>query len=72
VPEAPGLEGRSRHLELFGGLPLREALSAQLPVPLKEVCAFESIPAWLATMGALWHVLDGGSHNDLLYQSLAL
>jgi hypothetical protein len=53
-------------------LTLGDALSAQLPVLLKEVCAFESIPAWLATMDALWHVLDGGSHSDLLYQSLAL
>src|SRR5499427_5352157 len=72
VPEAPGLQGSSRHLELFRGLPLGEALIAQLPVPLKEVCACESIPVWLATMGALWHGLDGGSHSDLLYQSLAL
>jgi hypothetical protein len=66
VPEAPGLQGGSGHLEFFGSLTLGDALSAQPPVLLKEVCAFESIPAWLATMVALWHVLDDGFHNDLL------
>ena len=71
MPHTPGLQGGSGHLEFFGGLTLGDALSAQLPVLLKEVRAFESIPAWLATMVDLWHVLDDGSHSDLLCQSLA-
>jgi hypothetical protein len=44
---------------------------AQRPVLLQEVCAFESIPAWLSTMVDVWHVLDDGSHHDLLCQSFA-
>jgi hypothetical protein len=71
VPEAPGLQGRSRNLELFGGLTFGEALDSQLPVRLKEVRAFEAIPAWLALRVALLLVLDDGSHSDLLWQSLA-
>src|SRR5262249_19790829 len=66
VPHAPGLQGGSGYLAFFGSLTLRDALSAQLPVLLKEVCAFESIPAWLATMGAWWHIVADGSHSDLL------
>jgi hypothetical protein len=71
VPHTPGLQGGSRHRELFGGLTLGDTLRSQFPVLLKEVCAFESIPAWLATMVDWWHVLDDGSHSDLLCQSLA-
>src|SRR5437867_1569446 len=48
VPQAPGLQRGARHLEFFGGLTLGDTLSSQLPVLLKEVGAFESIPAWLA------------------------
>src|SRR4030095_14054705 len=50
VPQAPGLQRGARHLEFFGGLTLGETLSSQLPVLLKEVGAFEAIPAWLATL----------------------
>src|SRR5262252_6443363 len=71
VPQAPGLQRGARHLEFFGGLTLGDTLSSQLPVLLKEVGAFESIPAWLATLVDLWHVLDDGSHHDLLCQSFA-
>jgi hypothetical protein len=71
VPEAPGLQGGSRHLELFRSVTLGDALNTQLLVLLKEVCTFESIPAWLALRVDLWHVLDDGSHSDLLDQSLA-
>ena len=71
VPHAPGLQGGSGYLEFFGSLTLREALSAQLPVLLKEVCAFESIPAWLATMVAWWQGWEDGSPSDRLGQSLA-
>ena len=71
VPEAPGLQGGSRHREFFGGLPLGKALSSQRPILFKEVGAFESILAWLAIMVVVWHVLDDGSHSDLLCQSLA-
>ena len=53
VPYAPGLKGGSGNLELFGGLTLGDALGSQLPVLLKEVRTFESIPAWLAVMVAL-------------------
>ncbi len=49
VPYAPGLKSRSGNLEFFGGLTLGDALGSQLPVLFKEVRAFESIPAWLAT-----------------------
>jgi hypothetical protein len=58
VPDAPGLQGGSRNLKFFGSLTLGEALMSQRPVLLQEVCAFESIPAWLSTMVDLWHVLD--------------
>ena len=72
MPYAPGLQGGSGNLELFGGLTLGDALSSQLPILLKEVRTFESIPAWLALRVALLRVLDDGSHSDLLCQSLAL
>ena len=49
VPDAPGLQGGARHLELLGGLTFGDALRSQLSVLLKEVCTFESIPAGLAT-----------------------
>src|SRR4029434_7738324 len=71
VPYAPGLQRRSRNLELCGGLTFGDALGSQLPVLLKEVRAFEAIPAWLALRVALLLVLDSGSHSDLLWQSLA-
>ncbi len=72
VPEAPGLQGGSRDLELLGSLTFGETLSAQLPVLLKEVCAFESTPTGLACRVALLLILNDGSHSDLLCQSLAL
>jgi hypothetical protein len=65
------LKSRSGNLEFFGGLTLGEALSSPLSVLRKEVGTFASIPAWLATVVALWHVLDNGSHRDLLCPSLA-
>jgi hypothetical protein len=71
VPYAPGWPGRSRHLELLGGLPLGEALSAQLPVLRKAVGTFASIPAWLAPLVAWRLVADDGSHSDLPSPSLA-
>ena len=71
MPYTPGLQGGSRHREFLGSLTLGDALSSQLSVLLKEVRTFESIPAGLATMVDLWHVLDDGSHSDLLCQSLA-
>src|SRR5262252_3008893 len=71
VPEAPGLQGGARHLELFGSLTLGDALHAQLPVLCKEVCAFESIPTGVAFRVKLLLLLDDGSHSDLLCQSLA-
>jgi hypothetical protein len=58
VPDAPGLQGCSGNLEFFGGLTFGDALSSQLPILLKEVRTFESIPAWLATMVDLWQVLN--------------
>src|SRR6266446_1302398 len=58
VPYPPGLKGRSRNLELFGGLTFGDALGSQLPVLLKEVRAFEAIPAWLALRVALLLVLE--------------
>jgi hypothetical protein len=63
VPHTPGLQGCSGHLEFFGSLTLGDALRAQLPVLLKEVRTFESIPAWLATMVDVWQVLDDSSHS---------
>ena len=71
MPYAPGLQGGSGNLELLSGLTLGDALGSQLPVLLKEVRAFEAIPAWLAVRVALLRVLDDGSHSDLLCQSLA-
>src|SRR5215216_4885974 len=65
------LEGSSRHPEFLGGLPLGNALISQRPILFKEVCACESIPAWLGTMVDLGHILEEGSHSDLLCQSLA-
>jgi len=71
MPQAPGLQGASGDVERFGGLTFGDTLDSQLPLLLKEVRTFESIPAWLATLVALWLVLDYGSHRDLLRQSLA-
>src|SRR5215471_7034144 len=71
VPQAPGLQRGARHLEFFGGLTLGDTLSSQRPVLLKEVGAFESIPAWLATLIDVWPVLDDDSHGDPLCSSLA-
>jgi hypothetical protein len=52
-------------------LTLGDALSSKLSVLLEEVGAFASIPVWLATRVEVWHVLDDGSHGDLLASSLA-
>jgi hypothetical protein len=71
MPDAPGLQGGSRHLEFFGGSTFGDALSAQLPVLFKEVRTFESIPAWLAFRVALLPILDYCSHSGLLFESLA-
>ena len=71
MPQAPRLQRGAGNLELFGGLTLGDALDSQLPVLLKEVRTFESIPAWLAVRGTFLLVLDEGSHSDLLCQSLA-
>ena len=45
VPDTPGLQGSSGNLELLGSLTLGETLSSQLPILLKKVRTFESIPA---------------------------
>jgi hypothetical protein len=72
MPDTPGLQGGARNLELLGGLTLGDALGLQRSVLRKEVCTFETTPAWLALRVALLFVLDDGSHSDLLCQSLAL
>jgi hypothetical protein len=72
VPDAPCLQGGARYFEFLGGLTLGDAPSAQLSVLFKEVCTFEAIPAWLTTLVDVRHVLDDGSHSDLLCQALAL
>jgi len=71
VPITPGLKGSSGNLDLLGGLTLGETLSSQLPVLLKKVRTFESIPAWQAPIVDVGPVLDDGSHSDLLGRSLA-
>src|SRR5207245_4760021 len=71
VPDAPCLQGGSRHFEFLGGLTLGDALSSQLTILLEEVRTFESIPMWLAGIVAFVCSLDYGSHNDLLCQSFA-
>ena len=48
MPQAPALQSASRYVEFFGGLTFGDALDSQLSVLLKEVCAFEAIPTWLA------------------------
>jgi hypothetical protein len=58
VPSAPGLKRRSGNLELFGSLALGDALGSQLPIVLKGLCPFESIPARPALRVALVIVLD--------------
>jgi hypothetical protein len=58
VSPAPGLKGCSGNLELFGGLPLGDALGSQLPILIKGVCTFESIPARPTLRVALLLVLD--------------
>jgi hypothetical protein len=58
APSTPGLQRGSRHVEFFGGLTFRDALSAQLLVLLKEVRTFESIPTGLAFRVAWLWVLD--------------
>ena len=71
VPYAPGLQGGSGHLKLLSRLTLRDPLSLQLKIVLKQVSSLETVPARLALRVALWLVLDDGSHRDLLCQSLA-
>lgn len=71
MPEAPGLKSRSGNLEVLGGLTFGDALGSQLSGLLKEVCAFETVPARLAARGDLWPVLDYGCQRDLLGLSLA-
>jgi hypothetical protein len=71
VPYAPGLQGCSGDLELFGRLTLGEPLSSQLSVLFKEVRTFESIPAGLAHIVALRLRLYYCSHGDLLASSFA-
>ena len=71
MPSPPGLQGGSGHLKLLSRLPLGHTLSSQLTIMLEEARTFESIPAWLAVIGALLRVLDDGSHSDLLCPSLA-
>jgi hypothetical protein len=39
------LQGGARHLKFLSGVTLGEALGSQLPILLKEVRTFESIPA---------------------------
>jgi len=70
-PDAPGVQGRARPLELCGGLSLGDALGSQRPVLRQEVRTCESIPVWLALRVAVWLVLDDGAHRDLLCPSLA-
>jgi hypothetical protein len=71
MPNAPGLKSRSGNVEVLGGLAFGDALGSQLLVLLKEIGAFEAIPARLAARVDLWPVLDYGSHRDLLGSSLA-
>ncbi len=72
MPCTPGLQGGSGNLKLLSNLTLGHALGSQRTILLEEVRTFESIPAWLAVIVALWRILDSGSHSDLLGQSLAL
>jgi hypothetical protein len=45
---APRLKRGTGHLKGLGGLPLGEALGLQTAVLLRQLSAFESIPAWRA------------------------
>jgi hypothetical protein len=71
MPEAPGWQGGSGHLQLLSRLTLGQALGSQLTIGLAEVRTFEALPAWLAGIVALWRVLEDGSHSALLCPSLA-
>jgi len=71
VPYVSGLQGGSGNLKRLSRLPLRDPLSLQRTIGLKEVSALETVPARLALRGALWLVLEDGSHRDLLCQSRA-
>jgi len=71
VPPAPGLKRGSRHLKLFGGLTLRDALSLQLeimPIPLRPL---ETVPARRAADIVRVGAIDDHAHGDLSLKPLS-
>src|SRR5262249_15159361 len=66
----PRLEGAAGHIELFGRLPMGEALSLQLAILIKACSAFKAIPSWVMCLMALVPGLDYGAHSALLVHPL--
>jgi len=62
----PRLQRGAGHLQLLGRLTLGEALGVQIAIPLKQVSAFEAIPALGAIITATLLGIDDCSHSSLL------
>jgi hypothetical protein len=62
----PRLQRGAGHLQLLGRLTLGAALGVQVAIPLKQVSAFEAIPALGAIITATLLGIEDCSHSSLL------
>ena len=67
----PRLQRAAGHVKHLGRLTLGEPLGLQIAILLKQVSAFDAIPALVAILIASLLVLDYCSHSDLLFTSFA-
>jgi len=62
----PRLQRAAGHLKHLGRLTLRKALGFEITIPLKQLRAFDAIPALGAILVASLRILDDCAHSDLL------
>src|SRR5262245_50650885 len=72
VVRPPGRQGATGDLKDLRRVTLREALSLQIAIPLKQTRAFDAIPALVAIIVAAVRILDDCAHSDLLCPPFAL
>lgn len=65
VPYAPGLQGGSGNLKLFGCLTLGDALSVQLAIVFKLIGSLETVPALVTVESVVLRKIDDRAQRYL-------
>jgi hypothetical protein len=69
LPHAPRLQRGAGNVQPLSGWTLGDTLGLQVAIPRKQLSAFETIPALVASLIITLRLLDDCSHCSLLHSS---